>query len=184
MNGGFRVLLLIFAVILIPRSLKADSKPAQGAVTFKLIKPLKLVGSEKLDYTVTFQDGKRIKTAVDESKPFCQVFFNSDTVISNHGNVGPLSMTPASGSPGTPDGIRVLPGVAKTTGFVSVQFSASKGQAFPDKDSFSVSCSLISEDATKASLFTFDQISKILGSTFEVIGAAESKRDVAQDENK
>lgn len=176
MNRGFRVLLLTIALILTPRSLKADSD-----VTFKLVKPLKLVGSEKLDYTVTFQDGKRIKTAVDESKPFCQVFFNSDTIIANRGNVGPLSMTPASGSPGAPDGIRVLPGVAKTTGFVSVQFSASKGQAFPDKDSFSISCSLISEDANKVSLFTFDQISKILGPTFEIVGATESKRDVAED---
>jgi hypothetical protein len=175
MNRELRILLLFLAVILTPISLAAEE-----TVVFKLVKPMKLVGSEKLDFTVTFQDGYRIKTAVDESKPFCQVFFNSDTILSHHGNVGPLSMSPAA-TAGIPNGIRVLPGVAKTTGFVSVQFSASKAQAFPDKDSFSISCSLFSEEANKVSLFTYEQISKILGSTFEVISATESKRDVAED---
>ncbi len=167
MIGGIRVLLLIVAVILTPRMLQADDQ-----VVFKLVKPIKLMGSEKLDFTVTFQDGKRIKTAVDESKPFCQVFFNSDTVISNHGNVGPLSLSPSA-----VDGIRVLPGVAKTSGFISVQISASKAQAFPDKDSFSVSCSVYSEDANKAALFTVGEISKILGPSFMISGSNDSNCD-------
>src|ERR1700688_4416494 len=103
MKVRIRILMPFLAIILTSSGANADG---ESDVMFKLIKPLTLVGSERLDLRVTFQDGRRIKTSVDETKPFCQVFFNSEAVNSHHGKVGPLTLK-TDGM----DGVRVNPGV-------------------------------------------------------------------------
>jgi hypothetical protein len=166
----------------IPNTAAKDSPNHEDSdipqVTFKLTKPMKLKGSERLDSRVTFQGGHRLRSLadIDQTKPYCQVFFNSDAVEQNHGLVGPSSLTPKG-----MDAVRVLPVVANTGGFVSVQVSESKAQAMPEEKSFSVSCTLYSNDAAKISLFTYGQITKILGSLFQIDGVSNSaERQVAQ----